>query len=725
VIGRLSCLKTGKIGYFTHLSSIKHNFCTGIVITLIGSKIVGVDMPKFKLLPLTLLISFAGTVNAEHVTLPALSIEGAGAEEIPYALPFTTVSSPDIGDVVKRLPGANINKNGPLTSIAQYRGLFSDRVNVLIDGVRLSQAGPNRMDSPLSYIASSRLQDIEIYRGIAPVSSGIETIGGTMKANSKRADFGSNESFETHGNVTTGYATNGNTRFGGITASTANEHHRFQVAGSADRGQNTEFGEGKIKPSQHERDTLGLSYGFQKAGHEVNLDIEHTDTGATGTPALPMDIIFARGEHYTLDFTKALYNGDTFKARINYQDAEHRMSNYTFRPTMAAMQRHADADVESAGLSLSYVHANWTFGFDADQADHNTNIYNPTNASFYVNNFNDVERDRYSVFTEWNGTLAPNWSLESGVRLSRVAMDAGDVDSSMGMAGVVALRDQFNASDRSQDENLMDLTLVFTHNITHHLDLELGLARKQRAASYQERYLWLPMQSTSGLADGNNHVGNVNLDAETSYQVELGLDWHTAEAGFSPRVFYHHINDYIQGVASNDATVIAISTMMGGDTTPLQYQNVDAKLYGFDANWYALMTSEWQLDGTISYVRGERRDTHDDLYRIAPLSARTMLSYVQPTWRLGVEVETVAAQNKVSTENEEQKTAGYALFNLVGSVQPTQDITVSAGINNLFDRSYQDHLAGYNRIANNPDIAQGDRLYGLGRSVYVGLDMNW
>lgn len=88
--------------------------------------------------------------------------------------------------MAEKLPGASVNRNGPLTSIAQYRGLFGDRVNTLVDGVRISQAGPNSMDSPLSYIAASQLDNLTLYRGIAPVSSGIETIGGTIEASKNR-----------------------------------------------------------------------------------------------------------------------------------------------------------------------------------------------------------------------------------------------------------------------------------------------------------------------------------------------------------------------------------------------------------------------------------------------------------------------------------------------------------------------------------------------------------
>ena len=271
------------------------------------------------------------SVHAEHISLPTISVEGQTGEATPYVIPPLSITSPDTGDLVKRLPGANVNSNGPLTSIAQYRGLFSDRVNVLVDGVRLNQAGPNRMDSPLSYLPSSRVADVALYRGIAPVSTGIETIGGTIVANSKQAEFGADEEFELHGNITAGYAENGNTRYSGITANAANETHRFQISGSVDRGNNLEFDNGTIYPSEHERDTLGIAYGFQKAGHEVELAIDHDDTGHTGTPALPMDIVYARGENYKLNFSKNLNNGGKFTTRFHYQDSEHRMSNYLFR----------------------------------------------------------------------------------------------------------------------------------------------------------------------------------------------------------------------------------------------------------------------------------------------------------------------------------------------------------------------------------------------------------
>ena len=58
---------------------------------------------------------------------------------------------------------------------------------------------------------------------------------------------------------------------------------------------------------------------------------------------------------------------------------------------------------------------------------------------------------------------------------------------------------------------------------------------------------------------------------------------------------------------------------------PLQFNNVDAELYGFDLDWAWRLGEHWSMSGLVNYVRGKRDDTSDDLYRIAaaarPISA--------------------------------------------------------------------------------------------------------
>lgn len=67
-------------------------------------------------------------------------------------------------------PGANVNSNGPITGIPQYRGMYGPRIATSLDGNQLAPAGPNWMAPPISYAVSAQLESLEIYRGLAPVS---------------------------------------------------------------------------------------------------------------------------------------------------------------------------------------------------------------------------------------------------------------------------------------------------------------------------------------------------------------------------------------------------------------------------------------------------------------------------------------------------------------------------------------------------------------------------
>ena len=96
-------------------------------------------------------------------------------------------TEPDLASWLASVPGANINSNGPVTGVAQYRGLFGDRVSTTIDGQPVIGAGPNAMDTPLSYSTPLIVDSMTVYRGIAPVSAGINTLGGAIDIEMRKA----------------------------------------------------------------------------------------------------------------------------------------------------------------------------------------------------------------------------------------------------------------------------------------------------------------------------------------------------------------------------------------------------------------------------------------------------------------------------------------------------------------------------------------------------------
>lgn len=84
-------------------------------------------------------------------------------------------------DVMRRLPGVDIGQNGGLgqKSSLFIRGTNSSHVLVLIDGIRLNQAGISG-SSDLSQIPLSLVQKIEYIRGARSAVYGSDAIGGVV-----------------------------------------------------------------------------------------------------------------------------------------------------------------------------------------------------------------------------------------------------------------------------------------------------------------------------------------------------------------------------------------------------------------------------------------------------------------------------------------------------------------------------------------------------------------
>ena len=95
------------------------------------------------------------------------------------------------------------------------------------------------------------------------------------------------------------------------------------------------------------------------------------------------------------------------------------------------------------------------------------------------------------------------------------------------------------------------------------------------------------------------------------------------------------------------------------------------------------------------------------------------LSYERNQWSLTLEGEFYASQNKVSATNGEQRSAGYGLLNLYGQYAfRNAGINVSAGVENVLDKTYRPHLNGINRVARS-DVAVGARIPGDGINAFI------
>ena len=641
------------------------------------------------------------------------------------------VISPDVAQLLKKAPGANVNSNGPLTGIPQYRGMFGARIATSLDGSQLAPSGPNWMDPPLSYAVGGQLQSLQIYRGIVPVSVAQESIGGAIDARSDHGSFTDTKAFELSGRMI-GSAQSVNDGYQLNTALYAsNQNHRVKVAAMTENGNDAEFPDGDITPTEYERQRYDIGYGVRSGKHTLQLDYGYNDTGDSGTPALPMDIEYIEGDLYNLNYGVELNTGMTIDLALYGSDLDHRMTNYLLRQAPAAARwRRNTATSDNLGFKLASTVKDetgaWVLGIDGFAAEHDSDIDNPNNPMFFVENFNSAKREILGAFLERQQDFNQQWRGEFGVRFNRVDMDADEVDGTPAMMGPAQiLRDSFNNADREQEDNNIDLVAKAWYAASDSSSWYAGIAQKHRSPSYQERYLWLPLEATGGLADGYTYTGNIHLDPEVSRQLEVGLDYSDGKLTLSPRIFYNKVDDYIQGTPSAVAPAVMFVHMMNNmngtsNPDPLQFNNVDAELYGFDMDWAWQLNEQWAMSGLVNYVRGKRDDSSDDLYRIAPPNTTFRVSYTSVNWTAGVESVIYAEQNKVSASNSEEQSSGYGIVNLNAIWQATARLQLAAGVDNLFDREYRDHLGGYNRVVN-PDIARGARLPGYGANAFARM----
>lgn len=636
----------------------------------------------------------------------------------------------DVTYLTARTPGGARIANGEVSGQMQYRGLFGERLNLRVNGMRFASGGPNLMDPALSYAPAPLVSQMVIDRGISPVSAGPGLAGGA-DAIFKMIDYSGSDNVRFGHDVAMGLrSVNNSISMGGV-AGASTETWRFNLLGAFERGSETKIPDGIIGGSEFQRSVFGLSTGMKTSAGEFTFEARRQNTDPSGNPPFPMDIRFVDTDFYRLGYAKDF--GDIqLKASAYSVEVEHLMDNFSLRPAppaMRARQNYASANTKGleASLTVGFAGGELEVGADGELVDHNARISNPNNSDFFVTPFPEVDMDRKGAFAEWTGGLG---MLESqlGLRMDSYSYDAGP--ATLGTALPMMPRNlaaAFNAADKSGDDTQFDLVARFWTPEQNGLSWRATFARKHQMPGYIQRYGWLPINASGGLADGNIYVGDLDLDAEIATSAEFGFDYARSNFYARPSVFVRQIDDYIQGVPFDDTPGVINSPVemvanMNGDPTPLIWGNVDARLYGLDLDAGYDFAGPLRIDGVFNYVRGERRDIDDNLYRIAPPNLSVGVSYEASSWMATLEARAFAEQDEVSLTNSEATTDGYVVMNAYVDWDIREGVHLSAGVENLFNQEYEDHLAGYNRNGYG-DVPIGSRVPGAGRGAFVRLSL--
>ncbi|HSO45163.1 MAG TPA: TonB-dependent receptor plug domain-containing protein, partial [Rhodoferax sp.] len=202
-----------------------------------STRAMALAVPSLCLLCTQTLAQNTATATA---TLPAVTVQTSKITPLPAGTPLDKASlapklaaTSDTAVLLSDIPGLNLNGAGGVSSLPAINGLADDRLRIKVDGMDLIASCPNHMNPALSYIDPTQVGALTVYAGIAPVSSGGDSIGGTITVESRAPEFAApGENAMVKGEVGTFYRSNNNASGANLSASYATQAFNIGYSGA-------------------------------------------------------------------------------------------------------------------------------------------------------------------------------------------------------------------------------------------------------------------------------------------------------------------------------------------------------------------------------------------------------------------------------------------------------------------------------------------------------------
>jgi iron complex outermembrane receptor protein len=607
-------------------------------------------------------------------------------------------------------------------------GLGWERVQTQVNGMPLYGACPARMDPPAFIVTASSAQEVAVVKGLASVTLGPAGTGGRVDV-STDYDRGVGAEKATDPWVRLSYdsANDGLKGGAGVKGGTSRIDYAAGIE-VLDQG-DYESADGTTVPAS-QTDT-GAFFSF---GHRPT-DAQRWSVGAIyqngeeiAYPSLPMDTdesdttIFSAAYRYQPKNRRGALSSLEFS--LGASQADHLMSNRE-RTNRMMMQAETDSEAGtySAGLAASWIVASRSVieaGFDVNAMTRDAlrqRYVTAAGRTFYDHLWPDVSQDDIGLFAEYGHVLGPSWRLRLGVRYDDVSSEAAAADDPALGGGTV--REAYvrfygpDAAVTSRDEGLFTGNVVASKKLGESVTLQAGLGYVSRAAGMTERYFAFA-NSPSGFL-----VGNPTLDAEKKRELSLGASFGGRVWNGSVSGYYYSIADYILPVILDQREITAdgqLDLIRG-------FENTDATLAGIDLSFLYRPAERWSIPGSVFYVRGEDDTRGEPLPEIPPLEVRLAGRRSFPG-RLSGWLELggryAAEATRIDPDFPENETPSFTVWHLRGRFDVARYLAVEAGVENLFDEEYWEHLT--REAANNvPGLTPGQEIPQPGRFLTVAL----
>lgn len=649
------------------------------------------------------------------IALDPILVEGGRFADGPMSIAarpaeLGTAPAQDGAEALRSVPGVTSGRMGGHGLELVIRGQSQNQLNVIDAGSFTYGACPNRMDPPTATASFYRADRVVVEKGYASVTHGPGGSGGTVILEREAPDLESEAPFS--GQVRTGMSSNGSNRdLGGRFTFDLGHGFYMQAAGELKSADNYKDGSGRDVRSSFDRKSAGLTFGYVGDAVDLAFDAEYDQAKDVLFPGAGMDSPSDETMTYRLRGGVDVDAGALTRIEgVLYNTAvDHVMDNYSLRPVGAmAMRTPSTSDTLGGKLEahLSFGATKAKVGLDYQANTRDATAFggmpgmipmleaeNPARAQFFI--WPDVTIAQTGLYVEAETSLAKATRLKYGLRYDyvRAEADKAGVTPTLGASPNALYTAQYGTTfNNVREEHNLGGLLRLEHEVNADTLVFAGLSRSVRTADATERAI-----ARMGW------VGNPDIAPEKHHQLDIGVQMDRGGWYLDASTYVDWVDDYIL----RDQFSVAGTTI---------YRNVDAQLAGVEiaAGWER---DGWEIWGDATYTYGENTTDDRSLAQIPPLQGQISMAYGQDLWRAGARVNWATEQDRIDPARDPGTTSGYATLDLFGSYRLSKAATLRAGVNNVTDATYANHLSRSNLF--DPALVQVNEP---GRTIYVSLE---
>ncbi|HMP03576.1 MAG TPA: TonB-dependent receptor [Gemmatales bacterium] len=693
----------------------------------------------------------------------------SGAESVVRA-------SSDVGDLLNksdRSVGVEVQRRNQLVTDPRIRGFHIGQIFSQADGAFYFPARQD-LDTIVSKIDSGLIRDVVVLRGPYSVRYG----PGFAFIDIETTDTPRYDCFEAHGVTTFGYRSNGQQLRGRQTVFGGGQDYGFRMTYLFNNGNNYLDGNGNEVPSSFKSQFVDYAVGFDLTPNsKIEFNGLYVNQNDVLLPGMFLDIDRLITQAYSVRFTavdQEYYDQKVVDIWYNYTWLRGNAQRPSKRQQIPELDNpflnlisFTDSGTMSAGIRdmVSWGKASdaqFTLGWDLRFLSHELNEYDrfgrvpqPTdvdqfgfplfftpeeyNAALnsYLTNFNNFPVPRSQQVNPGlfaDGRLPINDALvvKGGARIDFVNADI--TAATVGRSDLSISSESFLNTNQYDREFLLWSGYVSAeYQLFQGTTATIAFGAAQRPPTLTEMYAVQPFMAV--VQNGLNFVtGDPALRPEKLIQLDVGLRAEYDGFRFGVNGFYNWVRDYITFDAESTLVGFAITDPLA--PLGLRFVNTDrATLVGFEAytefdvlEWLTPFAAASYTQGT-DLTRGDRTanavgqligagDT-EPLPGIAPFESRVGVRIhdtgPNPAWGVEGSARLVAKQTRVAASLNERETPGFTTYDLRVFWLPQPYLTLSAGVENLTDVFYREHL----------DLRTGGGFFQPGRNFYLTAELRY